>query len=268
MPELNTHTYIHVFMHAHIHSHVHKCPHSYIHTYTQTHIHARMHSYIHTHTHTCTHTYIHTYTIQLMGIEIDTKYGGAGSTFFASILTIEELAKVDPSVSVLCDVQNTLIYDCFERFCSQELQEKYFPRLATDLVSIMASGRYELLKCGLALWWAANSSLASSTDHTVWPGDEANSRESHKPQVIHVSELHLISLLQIGSYCLSEPHCGADAFALRTSAKKDGNHWVLNGQKSWITNAEHAGVFIVFANIDLSKVRHCIAMVLYAFCKH
>jgi alkylation response protein AidB-like acyl-CoA dehydrogenase len=41
---------------------------------------------------------------------------------------------------------------------------------------------------------------------------------------------------------------------LKTSAKKDGEYWVLNGQKAWITNAEHAGVFVVMANVDFSKV--------------
>lgn len=60
--------------------------------------------------------------------------------------------------------------------------------------------------------------------------------------------------VQVGSYCLSEPSCGADAFALKSSAKREGDHWVLNGQKAWITNAEHAGVFIIMANIDFSKV--------------
>lgn len=60
--------------------------------------------------------------------------------------------------------------------------------------------------------------------------------------------------LQLGSYCLSEASCGADAFALRTSAKKDGEYWILNGEKMWITNAEHAGVFMVMANIDFDKV--------------
>ena len=74
------------------------------------------------------------YHLQLMGIEIDSKFGGAGSTFFASIVAIEELAKVDPSVSVVCDVQNTLVNEYFRRYASLELQEKYFPRLAKDLV--------------------------------------------------------------------------------------------------------------------------------------
>lgn len=59
---------------------------------------------------------------------------------------------------------------------------------------------------------------------------------------------------QVGSYCLSEPHCGSDAFALTSRAEKAGDQWVLNGQKAWITNAEHAGLYIVMANIDFSKV--------------
>ncbi len=63
-----------------------------------------------------------------------------------------------------------------------------------------------------------------------------------------------LSSLQVGSYCLSEPSCGTDAFALKTSAKKEGEYWILNGQKAWITNAEHAGVFMVMANIDFNKV--------------
>jgi short-chain 2-methylacyl-CoA dehydrogenase len=44
-----------------------------------------------------------------MGIEIDRKYDGSGLSFMSSILTIEELAKVDSSVSGFCDVQNTLV---------------------------------------------------------------------------------------------------------------------------------------------------------------
>ena len=72
---------------------------------------------------------------QLMCIEADHKYGGSGSTFFSSILTIEELAKVDPSVSVLCDVQNTLVSELFLRWGSEELKDKYLPRLTRDTVS-------------------------------------------------------------------------------------------------------------------------------------
>ena len=58
----------------------------------------------------------------------------------------------------------------------------------------------------------------------------------------------------IGSFCLSESGSGSDAFAMKTRAeKKDGDHYLLNGTKSWITSSEHARYFIVFANADPSK---------------
>ena len=51
---------------------------------------------------------------------------------------------------------------------------------------------------------------------------------------------------------ITEPGCGSDSAAVQTSAVLDGDQWVLNGEKAWITNAEHAGVFLVFANADPS----------------
>lgn len=55
------------------------------------------------------------------------------------------------------------------------------------------------------------------------------------------------------SFALSEPSSGSDAFALKTTAKKDGNHYVLNGTKMWISNSDMAGTFIIMANADPSK---------------
>ncbi len=54
----------------------------------------------------------------------------------------------------------------------------------------------------------------------------------------------------VGAYALSEAGSGSDAFALALRAEEKGDHWVLNGQKLWITNAAEAGVFIVFANAN------------------
>ncbi|XP_062859581.1 short/branched chain specific acyl-CoA dehydrogenase, mitochondrial isoform X1 [Trichomycterus rosablanca] len=125
----------------------------------------------------------------LMGIEIGTEYGGTGSSFFSSILVIEELAKVDPSIAVLCDIQNTLINTLMVKLGTDEQKEKYLPRLSTDMV---------------------------------------------------------------GSFCLSEVGSGSDAFSLKTRAEKHGDHYVINGSKMWISNAEYAGVFLVMANADLS----------------
>lgn len=54
----------------------------------------------------------------------------------------------------------------------------------------------------------------------------------------------------VGAYALSEAGSGSDAFALATTAREDGDHWVLQGRKLWITNAGEAGLFIVFATTD------------------
>ena len=58
----------------------------------------------------------------------------------------------------------------------------------------------------------------------------------------------------MGSFCLSEPESGSDAFALKTTAAKKGDFYVLNGNKMWITNAAHAGIFIVMANANPEAV--------------
>ena len=54
----------------------------------------------------------------------------------------------------------------------------------------------------------------------------------------------------VGAYALSETGSGSDAFALACRATPDGDDWILNGQKMWITNANEAGIFIVFATVD------------------
>lgn len=69
-----------------------------------------------------------------MGIEIGENFGGAGSTFFNAILAIEALAKVDPSVSVVVDVQNTLVGNAFKRWAPDSLKKKYLPKLATEML--------------------------------------------------------------------------------------------------------------------------------------
>ena len=123
----------------------------------------------------------------LMGVEIPEKWGGAGSSFFNAVLVVEELSRIDPSVGVLVDVQNTLVNNCIIRYGSEDLKSRYLPRLAADMV---------------------------------------------------------------GAYALSEAGSGSDAFALQTRARKDGNDWILDGRKLWITNGGEAGLFIIFANTN------------------
>ena len=125
----------------------------------------------------------------IMGIEVPEALGGAGGRFFHSVLAVEELSRVDPSVGVLVDVQNTLVINALLRWASDEMKQRLLPRLAADAV---------------------------------------------------------------GAYALSEAGSGSDAFALTTRASEDGDHFVLSGRKLWITNANEADVFIVFATLDPS----------------
>ena len=69
----------------------------------------------------------------IMGIEIPDSHGGAGATFFMSVLAVEELARVDASVAVLVDVQNTLVNNALLRWGSEDLKARYFPKLASEL---------------------------------------------------------------------------------------------------------------------------------------
>jgi short-chain 2-methylacyl-CoA dehydrogenase len=54
----------------------------------------------------------------------------------------------------------------------------------------------------------------------------------------------------VGSYALSEAGSGSDAFAMATQAKDNGDHFLLNGRKLWITNAAESGLFLLFANAN------------------
>jgi alkylation response protein AidB-like acyl-CoA dehydrogenase len=123
----------------------------------------------------------------VMAVEIPEQYGGTGADFFTSVLVVEELSKVDPSLGVLVDVQNTLVINAILRWADDDQKARYLPRLASDTV---------------------------------------------------------------GAYALSEAGSGSDAFALTCRATRDGDDWIVNGQKMWITNGNEAGIFIVFATVD------------------
>src|SRR5947209_13527567 len=85
----------------------------------------------------------HLFDLGLMGVETPEEYGGAGASFFTAIIGVEELSRVDPSVGVLMDVQNTLVNNAVIRWGTTEQKKKYLPRLASDTV-----GAYALSEAG------------------------------------------------------------------------------------------------------------------------
>jgi len=79
----------------------------------------------------------------LMAVDVPEVFGGQGGSFFQTILAIEELAKVDPSASVIVDVQNTLCNAAIQRWGTEEQKLRYLPRLGRDTV-----GSYALSEAG------------------------------------------------------------------------------------------------------------------------
>ncbi len=126
----------------------------------------------------------------VMGIEVPDTLGGAGGTFFQSILAVEEISRADAAVGVLVDVQNTLFNNGILHWGTDAQKKEYLSRTATETVA---------------------------------------------------------------AYALSEAGSGSDAFGLAARAEKQGDRWVLEGRKLWITNAAEAGVFLIFANADPTK---------------
>ena len=98
----------------------------------------------------------------LMGIEVPVDYGGAGMGFTSSIVAIEELAKVDPAVSVVCDVQNTLVETVLMNYGSQQLKDKYLPRLASNTVGSFCLSEAESGSDAFALKTTATPSSTSA----------------------------------------------------------------------------------------------------------
>ena len=74
----------------------------------------------------------------LMGIEIPETHGGSGSNFFMAVLAVEEVSRVDASIGVFLDVQNTLVNNALIRWATEEQKKRYLPRLATDTVGAYA----------------------------------------------------------------------------------------------------------------------------------
>ncbi len=79
----------------------------------------------------------------VMSVEVPESFGGAGGTFFHSVLAVESLSRVDPSVGVLVDVQNTLVINAVMRWGTDELKRNYLPKFATSLI-----GAYCLSEAG------------------------------------------------------------------------------------------------------------------------
>jgi len=131
-----------------------------------------------------------------MGLMVSPAYGGAGMDTVSYVLAMEEISKVDASVSVCMSVNNSLVCWGLEEYGNEEQKQKYLVPLA---------------------------------------------------QAKKDGELY------IGAFLLSEPEAGSDATSQRTTAEDNGDHYLLNGTKNWITNGNSASVYLVMAQTDPAK---------------
>ncbi|MEX0813560.1 MAG: acyl-CoA dehydrogenase [Chitinophagales bacterium] len=126
-----------------------------------------------------------------LGMMVDPKYGGSGMDTVSYVLAMEEISKIDNSVSVIMSVNNSLVCWGLEEYGNEEQKQKYLVPLAK--------------------------------------GEK------------------------IGAFCLSEPEAGSDATSQQTTAIDQGDHYLLNGTKNWITNGNTASTYLVIAQSDREK---------------
>jgi alkylation response protein AidB-like acyl-CoA dehydrogenase len=74
------------------------------------------------------------FALGVMGIEVPETFGGGGASFFHAVLAVEAFSRVDPSIGVLVDVQNTLVVNALVRWGSDEIKRRYLPKLASATV--------------------------------------------------------------------------------------------------------------------------------------
>ncbi len=96
---------------------------------------------------------------------------------------------------------------------------------------------------------ASCSVIMSVNNSLVCWGIETYGNDEQKARILSP----LASGKVIGAYCLSEPGVGSDAAQQATKARKDGNDWIIDGAKNWITNGTSAQYYIVFAQTDETK---------------
>lgn len=103
----------------------------------------------------------------------------------------------------------------------------------------------------------ASASVAMSVNNSLvcW-GLEKYGTEAQKQKYL----TQLASGEVLGAFCLSEPEAGSDATSQRTTAEKQGDHYLINGVKNWITNGSSASIYLVFAQTDAQKAHKGISV--------
>ncbi len=153
----------------------------------------------------------------------------AESVIKPKVHEMDEKAKLDPD----------LIQEFFDMgLMGIEIPESYSGGGGSFFMSIVAIEQISRVDASAGVFMDVQNTLVNNAFLNFGSDDI---KERYLPQ---------LATEKVGAYCLSEAGSGSDAFALKASAKEEGDHYVLNGSKMWITNANEADIFLVFATVD------------------
>src|SRR6056297_1012290 len=142
---------------------------------------------------------------------------------------MDEKAKLDPA----------LIKEFFEMgLMGVDIPEKFGGGGGTFMMSILAIEQISKVDASAGVFMDVQNTLVNNA-FVNFASDHL--KDKYLPQ---------LATEKVGAYCLSEAGSGSDAFALKATAKEDGDDYVLNGAKLWITNANEADIFLVMATVD------------------
>ncbi len=141
------------------------------------------------------------------------------------------------------DREGVFKHDLIDKFFAQgfmsiDVPEAYGGSGGHFFMSILAIEEFSRVDASTAVIIDVQNTLVNNA-LLRW-GTEAQKR-AYLPRLAHDT---------VGAYALSEPNAGSDAFGLETRAREEGDSYVLNGHKLWITNAKEAGLFILFATVN------------------
>lgn len=153
----------------------------------------------------------------------------ANTVIKPKVQEMDEKAKLDPD----------LVQQFFDMgLMGIEVPEKYQGGGGTFFMSIVAIEEISKVDASAAVFMDVQNTLVNNA-FLRWGSEET--KQKYLPQLANK---------KVGAYCLSEAGSGSDAFALKATAEDEGDHYKLNGAKLWITNANEADIFLVFANLN------------------
>src|SRR5947209_6247433 len=161
----------------------------------------------------------------------DTVRGFAERDIRPRVAAMEKAAAMDPA----------LLAKCFELgLMGIEIPEQHGGAGGSLFMTVLAVEELSAVDASTAIFVDVQNTLVN-TLLLKWASEDLKRRY-----------LPRLAANLVGAYALSEPASGSDAFGLQTKATRQGDRWMLDGRKLWITNGAEAGLYVIFASVDFS----------------